>query len=90
MPATPQSFPNSSITTLSRRQRLLSIRWTLPLCVLAPLLSGILLSSWFAFRSGQKAVNELVGKISAEVAGNIQKEVDNYLTKSSLISAKGF
>lgn len=87
MPAIPKSPPTGPITELNGRQRLISIRWTLPVCVLVPLISGILLSSWLAFRSGQKAVDELVGKISTEVAGNIEKEVDNYLTKPSLISA---
>ncbi|MEM6254392.1 MAG: cache domain-containing protein [Cyanobacteria bacterium P01_D01_bin.156] len=84
MSAKSTSFSTS--TGFNKRRRLISIRWTLPLCVVTPLVSGILLSSWLAFRSGQKAVDELVGKISAEVAGNIEKQVDSYLTKPSLIS----
>lgn len=87
MPAISNSSLTGTTTGLNRRQRLLSIRWILPLCVVTPLISGIFLSSWLAFRSGQKAVDELVSKISEEVAGNIAKQVDNYLTKPSLISA---
>lgn len=85
---TPQSsFLSTSITTgLTATKRLVSIRWSLPLCVITPLVSGILLTSWLAYRSSQKAVDELVGKISQEVAANIEKQVDSYLTKPSLIS----
>ena len=83
-----KSSLTTGITTgLNATKRLVSIRWSLPLCVVTPLVSGILLSSWLAFRNGQKAVDELVGKISAEVAANIEKQVDSYLTKPSLISA---
>ena len=84
--------PNSPLSTgmatgLNTTKRIVSIRWSLPLCVVTPLVSGILLSSWLAFRSSQKAVDELVGKISTEVAANIEKQVASYLTKPSLISA---
>ncbi|MBX2865067.1 MAG: HAMP domain-containing protein [Leptolyngbyaceae cyanobacterium MAG.088] len=87
MSVLPKRRPTAPITEINRNQRLISIRWTLPLCVVTPLISGILLTSWLAFRSGQKAVDELVGKISTEVAGNIEKQVNNYLTKPVMISA---
>ncbi|NEQ55844.1 MAG: hypothetical protein F6K11_38060 [Leptolyngbya sp. SIO3F4] len=84
----PSNSPlSTSVTTgLNATKRLVSIRWSLPLCVITPLVSGILLTSWLAYRSSQKAVDELVGKISKEVAVNIEKQVDSYLTKPSLIS----
>ncbi len=79
---------STGITTgFNATKQLVSIRWSLPLCVVTPLVSGILLTSWLAFRNGQKSVDELVGKISAEVAVNIEKQVDSYLTKPSLISS---
>lgn len=82
-----RSASTGSAAASHRRRRLISIRWTLPLCVVAPLVSGIALTSWLAFRSGQNAVEELVGKVSTEVAANIEKQVTSYLTKPSLISA---
>ncbi|MEM9264295.1 MAG: cache domain-containing protein [Cyanobacteria bacterium P01_F01_bin.13] len=87
MAAHSNSFLSTGITTgLNATKQLVSIRWSLPLCVVTPLVSGILLTSWLAFRSSQKAVDELVGKIRSEVAANIEKQVDSYLTKPSLIS----
>ena len=74
-------------TGLNATKRIVSIRWSLPLCVVTPLVSGILLSSWLAFRSSQKSIDELVEKISTEDAANIEKQVASYLTKPSLISA---
>ncbi len=74
-------------TGLNATKRIVSIRWSLPLCVVTPLVSGILLSSWLAFRSSQRSIDELVGKISTEVAANIEKQVASYLTKPTLISA---
>ena len=87
MSARSNSFLSTSISTgLGATKRFVSIRWSLPLCVITPLVSGILLTSWLAYRTSQKAVDELVGKISKEVAANIEKQVDSYLTKPSLIS----
>ncbi|MEL7224916.1 MAG: hypothetical protein AAGL17_08615 [Cyanobacteria bacterium J06576_12] len=63
----------------SRLRRMVTIRWTLPLCVIAPLVSGIALTSWLAFRSGQQAVEELVDKVSLEVTATIDKQVRSYL-----------
>jgi len=68
-------------------KRKISIRWTLPICVIAPLLSGILLTNWLSFRNGQAAVEDLVEKISGEVAGNIEKQVSSYLIRPSMVSA---
>ncbi|MBT9314878.1 sensor histidine kinase [Leptothoe spongobia] len=88
MSSNSKSFLSTSVTTgVNATKRLVSIRWSLPLCVITPLVSGILLTSWLAYRSSQKAVDELVGKISKEVAANIEKQVDSYLTTPSLISA---
>ncbi|MEL7142799.1 MAG: cache domain-containing protein [Cyanobacteria bacterium J06573_11] len=89
-----RSTPTFSENTLSdaegmspiKRKRMLPIRWTLPLCVVTPLVAGIALTSWLAFRSGQAAVEDLVGKISTEVAGNIEKQVTGYLVTSVLVS----
>ncbi|MBE9067017.1 HAMP domain-containing protein [Leptolyngbya cf. ectocarpi LEGE 11479] len=88
MPARSNNPLSSSIATgLNTTKKLVSIRWSLPLYVVTPLVSGIVLTSWLAFRSSQQAVDELVGKISTEVAANIEKQVVGYLTKPSLISA---
>ncbi|NEZ67464.1 HAMP domain-containing protein [Leptolyngbyaceae cyanobacterium CCMR0082] len=81
------SLATGITTGVNATKQLVSIRWSLPLCVVTPLVSGILLTSGLAFRNGQKAVDELVGKISTEVAANIEKQVDSYLTKPSLIAS---
>jgi len=84
---------NSSIITgLQSAQKdvsrkMVTIRWTLPLCVVAPLISGIALTGWLAFRSGQTAVEDLVDNISVEVATNIEKQVESYLDQPALVSA---
>ena len=77
----------SHLTKLTVVQRIVSIRWMLPLFVITPVLSGIVLTSWLAFRSGKDAVEESVGKITTEVASNIAKQVTSYLAKPMLISA---
>ncbi|MEM9905316.1 MAG: cache domain-containing protein [Cyanobacteria bacterium P01_D01_bin.44] len=89
MPVRAHAAPSTDITTglKATRRRLVSIRWTLPICVVTPLVSGILLTSCLAFRSGQTAVDELVGKISTEVAANIEKQVASYLAQPSMVSA---
>ncbi|MEM9486777.1 MAG: HAMP domain-containing protein [Cyanobacteria bacterium P01_F01_bin.116] len=88
MPTYANNLITTGVTTgLNATKRIVSIRWSLPLCVIAPLVSGILLTSWLAYRSSQKAVDELVGKISKEVAANIEKQVGSYLIKPVLISA---
>ena len=88
MPARSKKTLTTGITTgLNTTKQIVSIRWSLPLFVVTPLVSGILLTSWLAFRSGQRAVDDLVGEISIEVATNIEKQVTSYLTKQSLISA---
>ncbi|MEO1400134.1 MAG: cache domain-containing protein [Cyanobacteria bacterium J06635_1] len=88
MPVRANTSPTTGITTgLNPTKKFVSIRWSLPLCVVTPLVSGILLTSWLAFRSGQNAVEELVGKISTEVAANIEKQVTSYLTQPSMVSA---
>lgn len=79
------------IATAASRQaakrRWISIRWTLPLCVVAPLVAGIALTSWLAFRSGQASVEALVDDISKQAAANIEKQVTSYLTKPFTVSA---
>ncbi|MEL7502701.1 MAG: cache domain-containing protein [Cyanobacteria bacterium J06554_6] len=83
----PHSSTFSALTKLHPPKQSVSIRWTLPLFVVTPLISGIVLTSWLAFRSGQSAVEELVGKICTEVAANIEKRVSSYLATPSMISA---
>ncbi len=78
---------NTANANHGSRRQLITIRWALPFCVIFPLVSGISLTSWLAFQSGQTAVEELVGEISKEVAANIEKQVTSYLFQPSLVSA---
>ncbi|NEZ57633.1 cache domain-containing protein [Adonisia turfae] len=64
----------------------ISIRWILPLLVVAPVIIGIALTGWFAYRSGRSAVEETVNQITTEVANNIQTEVISYLEVSIVAS----
>jgi HAMP domain-containing protein len=72
---------------MNAKRKHLTIRWTLPLCAVVPLISGIFLTGWLAFRSGQQAVEELATEVSTEVAANIEKEVTSYLTRTSMVAA---
>lgn len=79
---------STNLSALKKKvpNNLLTIRWTLPLCVVTPLVVGISLTGWLSFRSGQSAVDDLVGEISTEVAANIEKQVASYLKKPTLVS----
>ncbi|MBT9314534.1 PDC sensor domain-containing protein [Leptothoe spongobia] len=68
------------------KKSFISIRWILPLFVVAPVIAGIALTGWFAYISGRQAVEDTVNQISTEVAKNIQTEVVSYLEVSIVTS----
>jgi HAMP domain-containing protein len=88
MVRSPGSVTESAQPFPARRTKRLtiSIRWTLPLLIVTPLVTGIGLTGWLAFRNGQNAVEILVKHLSAEVTSNIEKEVTNYLGRPSVVS----
>ena len=77
---------NRQSTLEPSQKRFVSIRWTLPIYLLCPLVSGILLTGWLAFRSGQRAVNDVVNQLSLEIASNINNQVNDYLSQPVTIS----
>lgn len=85
-PATSANVEQATSASKTYKRPRISIRWTLPLFIVTPLVAGIGLTGWLAFRSGQSAVEELVSNLSEEVAGQIEKEVTNYLDRSAIIS----
>lgn len=81
-------FSNSTPTApKARSKRFLPIRQMLPLSVVASLVSGVALTGWLAFRSGQRAVAELVDTVSYEATANIEKQVTSYLLEPSMVGA---
>ena len=80
-----ESYAEPPLTRPTQR-RIISIRWTLPLFVVTPVIIGIGLTSWLAYKSGRNAVEDTINKISTEVANNIETEVVSYLEAPILVS----
>ena len=70
----------------SIQRSLTSIQWTLPLGIVIPLVVGICLTSWLTFRSGQRAVSQVMDQLDERVAENIDKEVKEYINRPITIS----
>lgn len=62
----------------SRRQ-VLSIRWTLPALVIVPLVCGISLTGYLAFRNGQTAVIDLARQLQGSIKNNVIAQLTGYL-----------
>ncbi|EDX83127.1 HAMP domain protein [Synechococcus sp. PCC 7335] len=65
--------------TRPQKRRIISIRWTLPLFVVTPVVIGIALTSSLAYISGKRAIDDSIDTIGKEVAKNIENEVLRYL-----------
>lgn len=62
--------------------RWLSIRWTLPLMMLLPLVLGIGLTAALAFHSSRATAGKLIQAINAEVANRINQRLEEHLTQT--------
>lgn len=75
------------------RNRFLSIRWTLPVLVLVPLVCGVSLTGFVAFRNGQRAVNDLAQQLQLSTKSNVESQLTAYLQLPqhlNQINAKAF
>ncbi|HEY9598729.1 MAG TPA: hypothetical protein V6D33_13780, partial [Cyanophyceae cyanobacterium] len=64
----------------------LSIRWTIPLLVVTPLITAVSLTGWLAFRNGHHAVNELAKQLSSSISNEISQTAQTYLNKPLLLN----
>lgn len=69
----------------SIRKPSISIRLKIPLLIVTPLITAIVLTGWLAFRNGQREVDNLAKKLSGKVSTQIELNVQGYLDKSQLI-----
>lgn len=68
------------------RQRLLSIRWVLPIMMVAPLITGIGLTGVLAYRSGQAVVDELTQEVGNEITERIEQRLQDRLRELIIIN----
>jgi len=58
-----------------------SIRWTLPILIVAPIAATVVLSGWLTYRNGQRAIDELAIKINTKTTQSIEQHVANFLER---------
>jgi HAMP domain-containing protein len=63
----------------------LSIRRTIPVLIVLPLITAVALTSWLAFRGGQKAADDLAVRLSDEMTNEIEQHVESYLNQPNLV-----
>lgn len=71
--------PQATVAKASTR-RWLSIRWTLPLMMLVPLVLGIGLTGTLAFYTSRAAVAKLINTINTEVTNRIEQRLEDHIT----------
>jgi hypothetical protein len=62
-----------------------SIRRTIPVLVITPLLIGLTVTTWLTFQSGQKAVRQLTENLSDRIIDSIEDNLEAYLTRPVLV-----
>lgn len=78
---TPSFFDSS----FDKFMRSLSIRYTLPLIMVTPLLVAVAAIGWFSFQSGQKEIDYLIKQVSEESTKIIKSDIESYLKKPGLL-----
>lgn len=66
--------------------RWLSIRWVLPTMMLVPLVAGIGITGWLAFRSSKAAVGDLIQEVSGEVTDRIEQRLEDRISEVDLVN----
>ncbi len=66
--------------------RWLSIRWALPAMMLIPLISGIGLTGWLAYRSSRAGVTELIQALNGEVSHRIEQRLGDRIGELNLVN----
>lgn len=67
-------------------RRWLSIRWTLPLMMLGPLVLGLGFTGALAFYSSRLAVANLIGSINTEVTNRIEQRLEDHITHTAQLA----
>jgi HAMP domain-containing protein len=80
---TPSPPPPSPQPTV---KRWLSIRWTLPLMMLVPLVMGIGLTGTLAFYTSRAAVAKLINTINTEVTNRIDQRLEDHITHTAQLT----
>ncbi len=74
------SLPNAAHPSVGNpHSRFLSIRWTLPVLLIVPLVCGVGLTGFLAFRNGQRAVSDLAQQLQHSTKGNVESQLTSYL-----------
>lgn len=74
---------------------MISIRKTLPLLLITPIVFAVGLTGWLAFRSGRQSVDMLIVDLNQQISNSIASEIKtqinlpNVLNKSTLSAVKG-
>lgn len=84
-PATPVAADSSGLADRPIA-RWLSIRWALPAMMLIPLISGIGLTGWLAYRSSRAGVTELIQELNREVSHRIEQRLSDRIGELSLVN----
>lgn len=63
----------------------LSIRWTIPLLIIFPLITVAGLSGWLTFRNGEKTADGLASRLSLKVAEQIEQHLQKYLDRPQIV-----
>lgn len=67
------------------KKRSLSIRLKIPILIVTPLITVVLLTGWLAYLNGRKAVDELAEQLSRQISDEIEMQTQGYLRKPYLI-----
>lgn len=63
----------------------LSIRYSLPLIIVTPLLIGVTASSWFSFQAGKQEIENLIAQVSQKSTNIIELNIYQYLEKPQIL-----
>jgi len=67
------------------KKRSLSIRLKIPILIVTPLITVVLLTGLLAYRNGKQAVDELAEQLSSQISDEIQLQAQGYLRKPDLL-----
>ncbi len=71
--------PNIFRSTFGWLNNSLSIRYTIPVIIVTPLLAAIGAIGWLTFQGGQQEIDKLIYQVSEKSTAAIELNVDNYL-----------
>jgi methyl-accepting chemotaxis protein len=63
-----------------KRQQKMSIRVVVITSLIVPMVTAVGLTGWLSIRNGQKAVDEMAGRLQTEVGNRVSTHLDSYLS----------